>query len=60
MYKHEYNKGFAKAAIEILIWVKDLAKVASLTENLKRALDAGWETYQSGSKKTGKKPFIPN
>jgi len=50
IYKHEYNKGFANAAIELLTWVKDLHEVVSPTENLKRALDAGWDTYRSDSK----------
>ena len=50
IYKHEYNKGFAKAAIELLTWVKDIYEVVSPTENLKRALDAGWETYKADSK----------
>jgi len=49
LYKQEYDKGFIDAGVEFLTWIKDIYEVVSPTENLKRAIDAGWETYKSGS-----------
>jgi len=49
LYKKEYDKGFIDAGVEFLTWIKDVYEVVSPTENLKRAIDAGWETYKSDS-----------
>lgn len=49
LYKREYDKGFIDAGIEFLTWIKDIYEVVSPTENLKRAIDAGWETYKADS-----------
>jgi len=49
LYKREYDKGFVDAGVEFLTWIKDIYEVVSPTENLKRALDAGWETYKADS-----------
>lgn len=50
IYKQEFDKGLSDAAVSLLTWVKEVADVVSPTENLKRVLDAAWETYNSNSK----------